>query len=203
MIEAAYLPAQEVGGDFYQVFPQTDGSIVVVVGDVSGKGLKAAMTSALAIGALRTLAAEISDPSELLSRLNREILRGQESGFITCLCVRLSPSGQMTISNAGHLPPYKNGEELTSEGEPPLGLVHDLVYSESRFDIDCGDSLTLLSDGVVEARGAKDELFGFERTKAISTRSARDIAAAAQQFGQEDDITVIKLRHTPTEPGIT
>jgi serine phosphatase RsbU (regulator of sigma subunit) len=109
----------------------------------------------------------------------------------------------MTISNAGHLPPYKNGEELTSEGEPPLGLVHDLVYSESRFDIDCGDSLTLLSDGVVEARGAKDELFGFERTKAISTRSARDIAAAAQQFGQEDDITVIKLRHTPTEPGIT
>ena len=121
-IEAAYLPAREVGGDFYQVLPQTDGSILVVIGDVSGKGLGAAMTGAFAIGALHALAAEISDPPQLLSRLNRQILRGQERGFITCLCIKLSPSGQMTISNAGHLPFYKNGEELTSEGGPPLGL---------------------------------------------------------------------------------
>jgi sigma-B regulation protein RsbU (phosphoserine phosphatase) len=201
-IEAAYLPAREVGGDFYQVLPQTDGSIVIVIGDVSGKGLGAAMTGAFAIGALHALAAEISDPPQLLSRLNREVLRGQDSGFITCLCVKLSPNGQMTISNAGHLPPYKNGEELTSVGGPPLGLFPDLVYSESRFEINCGDSLTLLSDGVVEARGPKDELFGFERTQALTLRSASadDIAAAAQQFGQEDDITVVKLRHTPVEP---
>ena len=93
-IEAAYLPAQEVGGDFFQVFPNTDGSILVVVGDVSGKRLKAAMTGALAIVALRTLAAEILDPSQLLSRLNREILREQGGGFITCLCVKVYPDGQ-------------------------------------------------------------------------------------------------------------
>jgi hypothetical protein len=202
-IEAAYLPAREVGGDFYQVLPQTDGSILVVIGDVSGKGLGAAMTGAFAIGALHALAAEMSDPPQLLSRLNREILRGQEHGFITCLCIKLSPSGRMTISNAGHLPFYKNGEELTSEGGPPLGLFPDLVYSESHFEFNCGDSLTLLSDGVVEATNANDEEFGFERTQALSTRSAYEIAAAAQQFGQEDDITVVKLRHTPAEPCIT
>jgi uncharacterized membrane protein len=202
-IEAAYLPAREVGGDFYQVIPQTDGSILVVIGDVSGKGLKAAMTGAFAIGALHALAAEISDPPQLLSRLNREILRGQDSGFITCLCIKLSPNGQMKISNAGHLPFYKNGEELTSEGGPPLGLFPDLVYSESRFEFNCGDSLILLSDGVVEATDAKEEEFGFERTKALTSRSAHDIAAAAQQFGQEDDITVVKLRHTPFEPCTT
>ncbi|HTZ57234.1 MAG TPA: PP2C family protein-serine/threonine phosphatase [Acidobacteriaceae bacterium] len=196
-IEAAYLPAQEVGGDFYQVLPQTDGSILVVIGDVSGKGLKAAMTGALAIGALRAIAAEISDPPQLLRRLNREILRGQDSGFITCLCVKLTPNGQITIANAGHLAPYRDGEELPIEGGLPLGMVPDLVYSESRFEVNRGDSLTLLSDGVVEARDPKGELFGFERTKAISSRSAGDIAAAAQQFGQEDDITVVKLRRTP------
>jgi serine phosphatase RsbU (regulator of sigma subunit) len=200
-IEAAYFPALEVGGDFYQVLPLLDRSVLVVIGDVSGKGLRAAMSGAFAIGAFHALAAEISDPPQLLSRLNREILRGQDRGFITCLCIKLSPSGQMTMSNAGHLPPYKDGEELISEGGPPLGLFPDLVYSESHFEINSGSSLTLLSDGVVEARDPKDEFFGFERTKELSqcSASAYDIAAAAQLFGQEDDITVVKLRHTPVE----
>ena len=199
-IEAAYLPAREVGGDFYQVIPQKDGSILIVLGDVSGKGLGAAMTGAFAIGALHALVAEISDPPQLLSLLNREALRGKDSGFITCICVKLSPDGQMAISTAGHLSPYKNGKELTCEGGPPLGLFPDLVYSESRFEFNCGDSLTLLSDGVVEARNASDEMFGLERTQALSTRSAFEMATAAQQFGQEDDITVLRLRHTPIEP---
>ena len=198
-IETAYFPALEVGGDFYQVLPQTDGSVLVVIGDVSGKGLKAAMTGAFAIGALHALAADISDPPQLLSRLNREILRGQDSGFITCLCIKLSTNGQMTISNAGHLSPYRNSEKLICEGGPPLGLFPDLVYLESRFKIDCGDSLTLLSDGVTEATGPKYEEFGYERTQAIINHSAHYIALAAQQFGQEDDITVVKLRHTPVE----
>ena len=202
-IEAAYFPAREVGGDFYQVIPQTDGSILIVLGDVSGKGLGAAMTGTFAIGALHALAAEISDPPRLLSRLNREALRGKDSGFITCICVKLSPGGQMTISNAGHLSPYKNGEELTCEGGPPLGLFPDLVYSESRFEFNCGDSLTLLSDGVVEARNASDEMFGFDRTQALSTRSAFEIATAALEFGQEDDITVVRLMHTPIDPCAT
>ena len=195
-IEAAYYPALEVGGDFYQVIPQKDGAILVVIGDVSGKGLKAAMTGAFTIGALQALAAEITDPSRLLSRLNSEVLRAQDSGFITCLCIKLRPDGQMTISNAGHLYPYRNSEELICEGGPPLGLFPDLIYLESDFEIRCGESLTLLSDGIVEAMGPKEELFGFERTQAIIDRSAQYIAGAAQQFGQEDDITVVKLKHT-------
>ena len=201
-IEAAYLPAREVGGDFFQVLPQTDGSTVIVVGDVSGKGLRAAMTGAFAIGALHAVAAETPDPPQLLSRLNRELLRSQPSGFVTCLCVKINPGGQMSISNAGHLSPYKNGEELISEGGPPLGLFQDLVYSESCFEINGGDTLTLLSDGVVEAGSQTGEEFGFERTKALSNGSAHDLAAAAQHFGQEDDITVVKVTLTPIEdPG--
>jgi len=198
-IEAAYLPAFEVGGDFYQVLPQSDGSIMVVIGDVSGKGLKAAMTGAFTIGALHALAAEIPDPPTLLSRLNREVLRGQERGFVTCLCLRLYCDGQMIISNAGHLSPYRNSEELVCEGGPPLGLFPNLVYQESRFQIDYGDILTLLSDGVLEAAGPKDEEFGAERIQAIIGRSAEYIAAAAEQFGQNDDITVVKLKYTPVE----
>jgi hypothetical protein len=198
-IEAAYFPAREVGGDFFQVLPQTDGSTVIVVGDVSGKGLRAAMTGAFAIGALHAVAAETPDPPQLLSRLNRELLRGQPSGFVTCLCVKISRHGQMSISNAGHLSPYKNGEELISEGGPPLGLFQDLVYSESCFEINGGDTLTLLSDGVVEARNQMGEEFGFERTKALTDGSAHDLAAAARHFGQEDDITVVKVTLTPIE----
>ncbi len=198
-IEAAYLPAFEVGGDFYQVLPQSDGSIMVVIADVSGKGLKAAMTGAFTIGALHALAAEIPDPPTLLTRLNREILRGQERGFVTCLCLKLYSDGQMIISNAGHLSPYRNSEELVCEGGPPLGLFPNLVYQESRFQIDYGDILTLLSDGVLDATGPKDEEFGAERTQAIIGRSAEYIAAAAQQFGQNDDITVVKLRYTPSK----
>ena len=196
-IEAAYFPAQEVGGDFYQVLPHSDGSVMIVVGDVSGKGLKAAMTGTLAIGALRSLAADISDPGPLLARLNREILRGQDSGFITCICVKFDPKGKLTISNAGHLAPYKNGQELPLEGGLPLGLAPDLIYSESCFEFTCGDTLTLLSDGVVEAQGPGGELFGFARTQTVSSGSAVEIASAAMDFGQEDDITVVKLSRNP------
>jgi len=98
-IEAAYLPAREVGGDFYQVFPQADGSILVVIGDVSGKGLRAAMTGAFAIGALHAIAAEVSDPPQLMSRMNQQLLSGQDNGFVTCLCVRIGSDGEMRISN--------------------------------------------------------------------------------------------------------
>jgi phosphoserine phosphatase RsbU/P len=196
-IEAAYLPAQEVGGDFYQVLPQVDGSTLVVIGDVSGKGLKAAMNGTLAIGALRALAGETSDPAQLLGRLNSEIVRAQDGGFITCICARITANGELHLANAGHLPPYRNGKEIGTEASLPLGLVPDLIYSKSRVEMRSGDTLTLLSDGVVEARSHGGELFGFERTQAISCRPAGEIAAAAQQFGQEDDITVLTLTFHP------
>jgi len=193
-VEAAYLPAQEVGGDFYQVLEQRDGYALIVVGDVSGKGLKAAMTGALAIGALRTLADENLSPGALLSRLNRQMLTAQESGFITCLCVRISLQGSVTMANAGHLSPYRRGEEIKVDSGLPLGLTADADYSETHLELAPGDTLMLLSDGVVEAMNDEHQLFGFERTRAISTQSAHQIAAAAQAFGQEDDITVLTLK---------
>jgi len=193
-LEAAYLPAEEVGGDFYQVIAQPDGFALIVVGDVSGKGLKAAMTGALAIGALRTLAAENLSPGVLLSRLNRQMLTAQESGFITCLCVRLSAQGAVRMANAGHLSPYRRGEEIEVDSGLPLGLAADAEYGETALELAPGDTLTLLSDGVVEAMNAEHQLLGFERVRAMSGQSAHNIAAAAQAFGQEDDITVLTVR---------
>lgn len=192
-LEAAYCPAQEVGGDFYQVLEQPDGCALIVVGDVSGKGLKAAMTSVLAIGALRTLAAENMGPVALLSRLNRQICATQESGFVTCLCARIDANGAVTVANAGHLSPYRRGEEIPVESGLPLGIDVNVEYAATQFQLAPGDVLTLLSDGVVEAMNSNGQLYGFDRTREISTQSASSIAAAAQAFGQEDDITVLTV----------
>lgn len=192
-LEAAYYPAQEVGGDFYQVLESGSGGPLVVVGDVSGKGLKAAMTSTLALGALGTLAKENLSPAAVLTRLNRQLAETHDEGFITCVCARLMPDGTVTVANAGHLPPYRNGEEILLEPGLPLGVTAVWHYTEKTLALAVGDRLTLLSDGVVEARNAHGDLFGFERTQAISGESAEAIAATARRFGQEDDITVLTL----------
>jgi phosphoserine phosphatase RsbU/P len=193
-IETAYFPAEEVGGDFYQVLPQRDGSTLIVVGDVSGKGLKAAMTGALAIGALRALSSEGLAPGALMARLNREIVGAEDGGFITCLCARIEPGGGVTLANAGHLSPYWNTQEVAVESGLPLGVFASEEYAETVLRLSPGDILMLLSDGIVEARDASSgELFGFERTRAISGKSAAEIAETAQRFGQEDDITVLTL----------
>ena len=196
-MQAAYLPAQEVGGDFYQVLEQRDGSTLVLVGDVSGKGLKAAMTGVLAIGAARTLASEELSPGMLLKRLNEEMTGSQDGGFITCLCAHITRDGSATFANAGHLAPYRNGVEIALVSGLPLGIATAIEYPETKVKIEPGESLMLLSDGVVEARNAAGELFGFERTRAISAQSAEAIALAAQDFGQEDDITVLSLTVVP------
>jgi len=198
-IESAYLPAAEVGGDFFQVIPQAHQATLVVLGDVSGKGLKAAMTGTLAIGALRALAAEDLTPGQVLTRLNRQMVAASNGGFITCLCALLHPDGTLVMANAGHLGPYLNGSEIALENGLPLGLTLDAEYVESRIHAAPNDSLTLLTDGVLEATSPSGELFGFDRTEDISRRSADEIARTAQIFGQEDDITVLTLTLTAAE----
>jgi phosphoserine phosphatase RsbU/P len=202
-IDAAYYPAQEVGGDFYQIFEQDDGSQLIVVGDVSGKGLKAAMTGTLALGALHTLADEGLGPAAVLMRLNRQLAETHDGGFITCVCAQLREHGELTIANAGHLPPYRNGEELEVPADLPLGISGAEVYEERRFHLEPGDRLTLLSDGVLEARDTHGVLFGFERTRAISGQTAYNIAQAARDHGQQDDITVLTLALSPVAMGHT
>jgi hypothetical protein len=201
-LEAAFFPAEEVGGDFYQVLPQQDGATLVVLGDVSGKGLKAAMTGTLALGALRTLAGEGLGPAAVLSRLNRQVAEGAaEGGFITCVCVRLGEDGAVTLANAGHLAPYRNGEEMALAPDLPLGIVAECLYAETSVQLNEDERLMLLSDGVVEARDAGGTLLGFERTRAMSGESAAAIAAEARRFGQEDDITVLTVVRQPVNSG--
>jgi hypothetical protein len=205
-IESAYLPAQEVGGDFFQILPianSTDPahpSAFIVLGDVSGKGLKAAMTVSLIVGTVRTLAHYCSSPAELLAALNQR-LHGRGDGFTTCLALRIDPSGKLTLANAAHPNPYLNGEEISTEPNLPLGLTLDVAYSEITLQLNPDQTCTLVTDGVVEAtRAATHELFGFDRTQAISTQAASSIAEAARKFGlgapQSDDITVLTIART-------
>lgn len=190
-VETAYLPAQEVGGDFWQIAPGADGSLLAVVGDVSGKGLQAAMSVSTIVGALR--GEEERRPAEVLARLNR-VLCGQISGFVTCCAVLLEADGRGVIANAGHLSPYCGGKEMEVEGGLPLGVVADAEYAERAFGLRVGEELVFVSDGVVEATGPRGVMFGFGRTEEISRERAGYIAETARAFGQNDDITVIAVR---------
>jgi Stage II sporulation protein E (SpoIIE) len=190
-VEAEYRPAQKVGGDFFQTLTAPDGTLLVVIGDVSGKGMSASMLVAVLVGAIRNQAEYSFDPAEMLAALNRRLLGRAGGHFATCLAVEISPDGTMRIANAGHLRPYLNGEEMDLEGSLPLGMVDEAGYTAQNFPLQPGDRLTLMTDGVVEATNAAKQLFGFERTREISRDSAAAIAARAQSFGQEDDITVV------------
>jgi hypothetical protein len=196
-IEAVYHPAGQVGGDFFQVIPAPSDSVLVVIGDVSGKGMPAAMTVSLLVGTVRTLAHYTQSPAEILTAMNQRIIGRSNGGFTTSMSLRIDDDGVLTIANAGHLAPYNNGQELSVENGLPLGLASDAAYKETRLHLAPGDTLTLLSDGVVEAQSVAGELFGFERTAAISTEPAEKVAQAARAFGQQDDITVLRLTFVP------
>jgi len=207
VLESAYLPVNGVGGDFFQVLPLKDDSLLLVVGDVSGKGLQAAMNSSTLVGALRN---ELShDPATVLQHLNRVLLGavavpgavpGLDSApcFATCLCARIYPDATLTIANAGHLSPYREGRELPLPPGLPLGVIAETSYEQTSFQLDHHDRLVFVSDGVVEATNAEGELFGFERTQQVSHESARYIAQEAKHFGQTDDITVVSVYVTST-----
>jgi hypothetical protein len=192
-VETIYHPASQVGGDFFQIAPVKTGGALIVIGDVSGKGMPAAMTVSLLVGTVRTLAHYTQRPGEILAAMNQRMLARSSGGFTTCLVMRVDPDGTLTAANAGHLAPYLNGLELKLENGLPLGLAADTQYAESTFALAQSARLTLLTDGVVEARNHGGELFGFVRAAAISTETASQIAHAAEQFGQEDDITVLTL----------
>jgi len=192
-IASVYKPAGEVGGDFFQVLPIEFGGVLVVIGDVSGKGMPAAMTVSLLVGTVRTLAHYTNSPGEILTAMNQRMLARSNGGFTTCLILRADCNGTLTIANAGHISPYKSGTELELENGLPLGLAPATSYAESVFQLVEEEQLTLVTDGVVEARNKSGGLFGFERTQSISTKSAESIAMAAQVFGQEDDITAVTL----------
>jgi len=197
-IESEYRPAMEVGGDFFQIVAHpTDGSLLIVAGDVAGKGLKAGMLVALLVGAIRTAVEANTEPAYVLGVLNRRLL-GRDDSQATCLALRIDANGQAKLVNAGHLPPYLNGAPLAMEGALPLGMLPGAAFSEMTFKLEIGDRLVVVSDGLAEARNADGQLFGFDAVeKLLCTRpSAANLATAAQRFGQQDDISVIAVTRT-------
>jgi hypothetical protein len=197
-IASEYRPAREVGGDFFQILPHpSNGSMLIVAGDVVGKGLQAGMLVALLVGAIRTSADFDPDPLTVLKVLNQR-LWGRSHAAATCLALRIAADGGTTLPNAGHMPPYLNGQPVEIEGSLPLGMIADAEFSVLQFRFFQGDQLLLMSDGIVEATDLNGNLFGFERILELLRNSASvaAIATAAQNFGQEDDISIISVTRT-------
>jgi serine phosphatase RsbU (regulator of sigma subunit) len=197
-VSSAYLPALEVGGDFFQIIPlegPVAGATLIVLGDVSGKGLRAAMAVSLIVGAVRTLAETNSSPARILAGLSRRLHGRLQGGFSTCLALRLDPDGACTLASAGHPAPYLNEKEIELPGALPLGIDPAVAYEETTVHLHPGDRCTLYTDGLLEARAPSGEIFSFERLQALfaSAADAAQASAAAVAFGQEDDITVVTL----------
>ena len=196
-MSSSYRPAREVGGDFFQIIP-VEGATLIILGDVSGKGLRAAMAVSLIVGALRTLADTTTRPSEILAGLNRRLCGRLQDGFTTCLALRLEDCGSCTIASAGHPSPFLNGGEVDLPGALPLGIALDTIYGETTVAMRPGDRFALYTDGLLEARTRSGELFSFDRLRDLfaSPTDAVKASETAIAFGQDDDITVLTFTRT-------
>lgn len=194
-VTSAYKPAKQVGGDFFQIIPVEGGSTLVVLGDVSGKGLKAAMAVSLIVGAVRALAEDYAQPAQLLTQLNRRLFGRLQGGFATCLILLLKPDSTCVVASAGHPAPFLNSDEIEIPGALPLGVSQNTTYLECEVATRPGDHLALYTDGLLEARSRTGELYGFKRLEDLfsSPTSAATATEAAVNFGQDDDITVLTL----------
>ena len=222
---AFYGPAREVGGDFYDFIKLPEGQLGIVVGDVTDKGVPAALVMATTHSVLRAEAPRLVAPSEVLTRVNNLLVDEMPAHmFVTCLYMVLNPeTGQLRYANAGHNVPYVSTEggvtELRATGMP-LGLLPEMEYEEKEATLAPGDTVLLHSDGLAEAHNTSREMFGFPRVAAL-TGEASDgevlidrLLKELQDFvgpelEQEDDITLVTLGRraagagpaTPQAPG--
>ena len=211
-VSAYYRPAREVGGDFYDVIPLTDGRVGFVVGDVTDKGVPAALVMAATRSVLRASAQRLIEPGEVLERVNEHLCPDMpEKMFVTCLYGVLEPeTGLLRFANAGHDVPYVKTDdgvgELRARGMP-LGLMPGMTYEEKETTLQPGDSVLLHSDGVVEAHDPERKMFGFPRLKETVGRVPggqklidRVLADLDEFTGpdaeQEDDITMVTLERS-------
>ncbi len=171
---AHYTPAQEVGGDFYDFIQIDRKRTGIVIGDVSGKGVPAALSMAKLGSDLRTLAFTEKTPAAALERLNDMLAERSRRGmFATLLYLELDPqTGNLSISNAGHLPLIikKSDGSVTkrsTSGGSPLGILTGMKFGQETATLDPGDIVILYTDGIIEAMNARDELYGFERFEAV------------------------------------
>jgi Stage II sporulation protein E (SpoIIE) len=198
VLESEYRPAQQVGGDFFQILPDGVGGVLIILGDVTGKGLQAGMQVAMIVGAIRTIVETSYEPNVVLEALNRRLCNRSQS-YATCVALHISADGKTTIANAGHLAPYLNGKEIAMTGNLPLGLSEGIQFDQITMSLKPRDRLLVITDGVIEAKNAKNELFGFNRARSISHLPAAFIVKAAEIFGQEDDITVLSIARVAQE----
>ena len=196
-VASVYLPAQQVGGDFFQIIPDDAGGLLLVVGDVAGKGLPAAMLVSVLVGSIRATADYTHEPTKILAKLNERLVGRSDCALSTALAAHIADDGWVCLANAGHLPPYLDGKEVDLPGALPLGVAPGVTYECTGFALEPGSRLTFYSDGVVEAQNSDGQLLGFERSRELSLRPAADIAAAAKAYGQQDDITVLTIERNP------
>jgi serine phosphatase RsbU (regulator of sigma subunit) len=216
---AYYQPAREVGGDFYDFIELPDGAVGIVVGDVTDKGVPAAMVMAATRSVLRASAERLIEPGQVLQRVNDILCPDMpEKMFVTCLYGVLDPgSGHLRFANAGHDLPYvKTADgivELRARGMP-LGLMPGMQYEERQATLEPGDSVLLHSDGVVEAHDPERDMFGFPRLREIMVdalagqglidRVLSDLEAfTGPGAEQEDDITMVTLKRSGARSGST
>jgi serine phosphatase RsbU (regulator of sigma subunit) len=217
-LAAFYQPAREVGGDFYDFLELDDGHLGLVVGDVTDKGVPAAIVMATTRTMLRASAQRLDSPGEVLKRVNDVIVRDiPPNMFITCLYAILDPgTGLLRYANAGHDLPYRRrtsnsggAEELRATGMP-LGLLPGMSYEEKEIVLEMGDSVLFYSDGLVEAHDPQREMFGFPRLQGLVGAHRSDGPAmvnfllselarfTGDQWEQEDDITLVTLDRSET-----
>jgi len=220
-IAAFYGPARAVGGDFYDFVELSDGRIGIAVGDVTDKGVPAALVMARTHSILRAEASRLTSPGEILARANDLLVPEMPARmFVTCLFAVLDPpTGRIVIANAGHNLPFvrTGGElrELRATGMP-LGLMPAMRYEEVEGTIDAGSNVLLYSDGLVEAHDNAREMFGMDRLRdALDGDEAGSElldrlldtlrAFTGPEHEQEDDITLVTLRrsHGVAEAAVT
>jgi phosphoserine phosphatase RsbU/P len=204
-----YTPAQEVGGDFYDFIRLDRNRTGIVIGDVSGKGVPAALYMAKLGSDLRTLAFTEKDPATALERLNDLLAERSRRGmFATLLYIELdSPTGKLTISNAGHLPPIIKKADgsvmrLSTAGGSPIGILMGMKFGQEAALLGQGDTVILYTDGIIEAMNAREELYGYERFEALIRKAPSDpeglksaIIEEVNRFTglspQHDDMTMV------------
>jgi serine phosphatase RsbU (regulator of sigma subunit) len=218
-LAAYYQPAREVGGDFYDFLELEDGRLGLVVGDVTDKGVPAALVMATTRTMLRASAQRLDSPGEVLKRVNDVMVPDiPPNMFVTCLYAILDPAtGRLHYANAGHDLPYRRkasgstggAEELRATGMP-LGLLPGMGYEEKEIVLERGESVLFYSDGLVEAHDPQREMFGFPRLQGLvgAHRSGGEAMVSfllselsrfvGEDWEQEDDITLVTLERSET-----
>jgi sigma-B regulation protein RsbU (phosphoserine phosphatase) len=218
-VHAIIEPAREVGGDLYEVLRAADDRIVVALGDVSGKGIPAALFMAVAVTVLRTLARQIVEPGEILQRLNDELAEQNPRGmFVTLQCLVFDlVNRRVSCAGAGHhqlaiVSPCRPPRLACPSSGRPAGLMPFNPVECETLPLEPGDTFVLFSDGVSEAMNTAEDFYGEERLLAvlsagagasaadIVTRVLADVRAFAAGAKQSDDITILAARYAPTAP---